>query len=283
MQGGAEKTMFQRILTSVIAVAVMIPFLCVSDTYVFVAAIAVFAAIAVYEMAGCIGTRKSPALFIPSLLVAAAAPFGARALGAELFLKAYLAVTFLYMFFLLCVAVLARGKMQIGSVGIQFFTTFYISIAFSGLILLRDMEHGLYIMLMALCSPWVCDIFAYFMGVFFGKHKLIPEISPKKTVEGSIGGTLFCTAAFAGYGYFIGQMTGHTPSYLALCIAGFAVAIVSQFGDLIASLIKREYGIKDYGHLFVGHGGVLDRFDSVMAVVPLVLMMALSGFFPFFS
>ena len=102
--------------------------------------------------------------------------------------------------------------------------------------------------------------------MLIGKHKLIPEVSPKKTIEGSIGGTLFCVLSFVVFGIVVDSFFGTNANLIFLAISGVFVAIVAQMGDLIMSLIKREYGIKDYGKLFPGHGGVLDRFDSILAV-----------------
>ena len=103
-----------------------------------------------------------------------------------------------------------------------------------------------------------------------GKHKLIPAVSPKKTVEGAIGGVVFCVLATVLFGFIIEKFFNTfgiaRANYLVLIIAGIFASVVSQTGDLIMSVIKRHYGIKDYGKLFPGHGGVLDRFDSVLAV-----------------
>ena len=110
------------------------------------------------------------------------------------------------------------------------------------------------------------DTFAYFTGMLFGKRKLIPNVSPKKTVEGSVGGTLFCVAFFVAYGAVLNNFTPYHINLLLIACAGLVSALVSQIGDLSMSVIKRTYGIKDYGKLFPGHGGVLDRFDSILAV-----------------
>ncbi len=109
------------------------------------------------------------------------------------------------------------------------------------------------------------DVMAYFSGFAFGKHKLCPNISPKKTVEGSVGGALGSLILCGLFGYFI------IPELIYHCmIIGFLGGIISQFGDLTASIFKRKMGIKDYGNLIPGHGGILDRFDSVMFTAPLV-------------
>ena len=109
------------------------------------------------------------------------------------------------------------------------------------------------------------DIMAYFTGFAFGKHKLCPNISPKKTIEGAIGGVLGSVILSGLFGYYV------TPDVFVHClIIGFLGGIVSQFGDLTASIFKRKMGIKDYGNLIPGHGGILDRFDSVLFTGPLV-------------
>lgn len=109
------------------------------------------------------------------------------------------------------------------------------------------------------------DIMAYFTGYAFGKHKLCPKISPKKTIEGSVGGTLGSIVLCGIFGFFFAR-----PFLVHCLIIGFLGGIISQFGDLTASVFKRKMGIKDYGNLIPGHGGILDRFDSVLFTGPLV-------------
>lgn len=135
------------------------------------------------------------------------------------------------------------------------------------------MKNGFYICLLAFIAPWVTDTFAYFCGRLFGRHKLIPSVSPNKTVEGSIGGSVFCSAACALYGYIMSGYVSGLPHFWYFAVLGLLVSVVSQIGDLIFSLIKRRYGIKDYGFVFPGHGGVLDRFDSIIATAPLILIV----------
>lgn len=108
------------------------------------------------------------------------------------------------------------------------------------------------------------DTCAYFAGYAFGKHKLIPKVSPKKTIEGSIGGILGSTLICLAFGYYF------NIDLKVIVILGFLGSIVAQVGDLFASSIKRYVGIKDYGKLIPGHGGILDRFDSVILVAPFV-------------
>ena len=130
--------------------------------------------------------------------------------------------------------------------------------------LVEQTQYGILIWLVVL-TAFGTDIMAYFSGFLFGKHKLCPKISPKKTIEGSIGGTLGSVVLSGLFGFFF------APEILVHClIIGVLGGIVSQFGDLTASIFKRKMGIKDYGNLIPGHGGILDRFDSVLFTGPLV-------------
>ncbi|MBR3599207.1 MAG: phosphatidate cytidylyltransferase, partial [Lachnospiraceae bacterium] len=125
-------------------------------------------------------------------------------------------------------------------------------------------EFGLLVWLIFL-TAFGTDIMAYFSGYAFGKHKLCPKISPKKTIEGSIGGILGSVILCGLFGYIV------MPRLLVHClIIGILGGVVSQFGDLTASIFKRKMGIKDYGNLIPGHGGILDRFDSVLFTAPMV-------------
>jgi phosphatidate cytidylyltransferase len=124
----------------------------------------------------------------------------------------------------------------------------------------------MFIYLLIFIGAWTTDIFAYFTGFFFGKHKLIEDVSPKKTIEGSVGGTIFCALAFVLTGIIVDAFFEGNANLVFLAISGICISVIAQVGDLIMSVIKRHYGIKDYGKIFPGHGGMLDRFDSILAV-----------------
>jgi phosphatidate cytidylyltransferase len=128
---------------------------------------------------------------------------------------------------------------------------------------------GLWSVALVLAIAWCTDTFAYFSGMLFGKKKLCPEISPKKTVAGAIGGTIFGTLA----GVVVFWIAKGTPVWGLIALP---VSIVSQLGDLAASVIKRRFGVKDYGKIFPGHGGVLDRFDSVIpsSIVTAIILIS---------
>ena len=146
----------------------------------------------------------------------------------------------------------------------------YLPVMLSYVYQIRITEGGaFYLCLMFLCS-WGCDTCAYCVGMLFGKRKLAPVLSPKKSIEGAIGGVVGSAILGAVYGIIVSDQLamGNVPLVFAvICAAG---AVISQFGDLIASGIKRQHGIKDYGNLIPGHGGILDRFDSVIFTAPLI-------------
>lgn len=128
-------------------------------------------------------------------------------------------------------------------------------------------------LIFTLLSATMTDTFAFFCGKFFGKHKLCPQISPKKTIEGAVGGIIFSVIITLSFGILAGEIFG---VYLGILkTAGIAVilSIFSEFGDLTASMIKRTYGVKDFGNLLPGHGGILDRIDSVIFIMPIAYFL----------
>ena len=263
--------MFKRILTGVIAFCfVLVPVLFFADTVVLPIAIALFGVVAAYEVLHCVGLHKNLWVSAPMYLVSAALPFGIRYFAVVSIIALPLALCVI-LIYLLAAAVFSHGKADIGDVSTSMVLWLYTLIGFAGLIIMHDfIRGGQYFYLLAFVGAWVTDTFAYFTGMLLGKHKLIPDVSPKKTVEGAVGGVVFCTLSFVGFGLLYNHLWvadgEKSIPLLAMAIVGFIVSIVSQIGDLSLSLLKRKYGIKDFGKIFPGHGGVLDRFDSVLAV-----------------
>ena len=171
--------------------------------------------------------------------------------------------------------------LEFGDVAAVFISVTYVTVSFTSMALTRYMKNGVYIFALVFVAAWMCDIFAYFTGRFFGKHKLAPHLSPKKTVEGSIGGIIFAILGCMLYGFVVSKATGLGASYLVLALLGLVLSIISQIGDLWASLIKRERGVKDYSRMLPGHGGVMDRFDSILAIA--TVLMAVCMVFPPFN
>lgn len=168
-------------------------------------------------------------------------------------------------------AVFEAGRMKFQQLAALVFGGMFLSYSFSSFIRLEASGiHRAYLLLPFILS-FACDTFAFFVGLTLGRHKLAPKVSPKKTVEGSVGGLLgnvLCGLFFVWVmdRFFGGSAIGYGPMALLALLCGVA----AQIGDLSFSLIKREFGIKDYGHLFLAHGGVLDRFDSVLFVAPVI-------------
>ncbi len=150
------------------------------------------------------------------------------------------------------------------------FLTLYITISVICIFLIKESHNTLTMLLVFICA-WGTDTFAYFGGRFFGKHKLIEHVSPKKTVEGAIAGVIGSLVLCALYSYFI--YNTDITYLLKGAIIGALGSILSQVGDLSASAIKRDAQIKDFGTIFPGHGGFLDRFDSVIFIAPVICMM----------
>lgn len=269
--------MLKRTITAFFIILITVPACLFSHTIVWPIFVSLLSFCAVYEMLGCVGTRRNIAVAVPALLAAAAFPFAVRLTDSvKDVLCLFLIGMIGYLVYLFALSVFSRGKMALDDVFATFTTVFYIIASFGALVLLRDRDFGLYLLILTLYGPWISDVFAYFCGRLFGRHKLIPDVSPNKTVEGAIGGVVFCALAAMLYGFVLTVVIGEIASvnYGALALIGAVIAVVSQIGDLIMSHIKRKYGIKDYGFVLPGHGGILDRFDSVLGVVPLVVILS---------
>lgn len=176
---------------------------------------------------------------------------------------------------LLAVYVLSYPKYHASQVMAVFFGVFYVAGMLSCIYQTRIMEMGAYIVWLIFLCSWGCDTCAYCVGVKFGRHKMSPVLSPKKSVEGAAGGlagTFLLTALYASV--FREQMGITAGQILLLAAISTAGGVISMIGDLAASAIKRNYEIKDYGTLIPGHGGILDRFDSVIFTAPVIYYLA---------
>lgn len=156
-------------------------------------------------------------------------------------------------------------------VTVAFFGIFYVAVMLSYLYQVRAMTDGIYLVWLIVISSWGCDTCAYCTGMLFGKHKLVPVLSPKKTIEGAVGGAVGALLLGLLFAFLFGDNTTELGNpYLTCAWSCFIAALISQVGDLAASAIKRNHEIKDYGHLIPGHGGILDRFDSVLFTAPAI-------------
>lgn len=230
-----------------------------------------------FEIFKCMEAHKNIALTLPLYAFAVAFPILQRLFENDVYV-AMIAImaAIAYIIYLFALIVWSHGRLTYANGASICLTSFYILLALNLIIYIRDFgDKGYLIYVLIFLGAWVTDVFAYFTGVFFGKHKLIEDVSPKKTIEGSIGGTVFCAASFALLGFIGDTFFGANANYLFLVISGLVMAVISQVGDLIMSVIKRHYKIKDFGKIFPGHGGMLDRFDSILAVTLGVALMCM--------
>lgn len=184
-----------------------------------------------------------------------------------------LAVIFLGLMF---VYVFSFPEFRAEQVMTTFFCAFYAPVLFTFIFLTRNLPNGIYMVWMIFISSWICDTCAYLSGMAIGKHKLAPILSPKKSIEGAVGGVVGAGLAGALFGWLVLErvFADQNITWIAavICAAG---AVISQVGDLAASGIKRNHDIKDYGKLIPGHGGIMDRFDSVLFTAPIIYYLAI--------
>ncbi|MBR4960875.1 MAG: phosphatidate cytidylyltransferase [Clostridia bacterium] len=288
--------MLTRIITAIAALCLFVPICIFSDTIVLEIAMAVLNVVAVWEIWHCVrGDDTTDTsryigsfwLYLPVVLASAVLVFVPRIFswfdGQHASLENRNAMYMVFMVFIclmlytFAVVVFSRGKIAVTNAAVMLMMSLYVTTAFVSILCLRSEANGAALFLLPFIGAWVSDTFAYFTGRLLGKHKLIPEVSPKKTVEGAIGGIVFTAVGFVVFGLIVREGNA-TPNFVLLAVSGAIVSVISQIGDLIASVVKRHYGIKDYGKLFPGHGGVMDRFDSVMATAPVLYM--LTALFP---
>ena len=188
-------------------------------------------------------------------------------------------VTVLFLMTLMVLSVVRHETVKFEDVGPALIAVLYTVVFFLHLAYLRQMDGGVALVFLAYIGAFIPDTAAYFAGNFFGKHKLIPAVSPKKTVEGAVGAVVGSLLIFLVYGLILSAI-GFMVNYFSLLLLSIVCGVVAQLGDLSASVIKRTYGTKDFGNLIPGHGGLLDRLDSVMFIAPIVYYFV--NFFPIF-
>ena len=259
-----------RVVSAIVALCLLVAVLFLFETAVLDVAIAALSVIAVYEMIKAVGLSKEKGF------TALCAAF-AGLLSTEYYMSFSSVSGFVELVFALIVLifVLAKHKkVKATDAAFAFFFTVIIPKAFSTLLIFRS--HGApvsyFLVIMSLAIAWLNDTCAYFSGYLFGKHKLCPEISPKKTVEGAIGGVLGDVAFCCVIAFIFTAVTEYTVNWLSLVVFLPIGAVAAIFGDLCASIIKRQFGVKDYGNIMPGHGGIMDRFDSWIFVAPLLYL-----------
>ncbi len=265
--------MKQRIITAIIAAALFIPFVIYGEVpfTLLVLAMAVVGfyeilkmkGISIFSVPGFIGLLTLIMLVIPKDWASEVE----QAIG----YSSVLMVVYGLMMLLLIYVVLVKNKITFDEVGFILLGAFYVGLGFHYLIETRN--YGLEFVVYCLLVVWTTDSGAYFVGRKLGKNKLWPEISPKKTVEGFVGGIVIAVIFAVGMQAIYPFANG----YVSLIFITIFASIIGQMGDLVESAIKRHFDVKDSGNILPGHGGILDRFDSLLFVVPLLHFLHLFG------
>lgn len=265
--------MLTRILTSIVLIAILLVLIFFCGTWFFAGIMSLACFVATYEMLKCMSLHKVYSISIPSYILSVLIPLMMKANifddSAYIYFIAFAAVYLLSLLVFFC----ENEKYSFDKVSQAFFMITYVITGFACLTRLGTTAKGTFWFVCVWVAAVFTDTFAYFTGRFFGKHKLCPKVSPKKTVEGAIGGVLFCTFAFFGYSFISRKFFSIEVDSLVFCIVAPFVSVIAQIGDLVLSAVKRKFNVKDYGKLFPGHGGVLDRFDSVIAVALLLSLV----------
>ncbi len=266
--------MLTRILTGIgMFFIIFLPGTIFSHTFVLPLICGVLSCIGSFEIIKCFGLHEKNSILVPSMVIGLCLPILVRYTFLGNGLHSIALLLLLYVFYMFSLPVFTNNEITFDDISKCALMTAYISIGFGSVVLLRDIEHGEYLFFLTFLGACITDIFAYFTGMLIGKHKLSPVISPKKTVEGAVGGVIACILSFVLYAYLLNTCLSVNINTVAFVILGLFTSIVSQLGDLSASAIKRKYEIKDYGFIFPGHGGVLDRFDSIIAVAPVLFLL----------
>ncbi|WP_280768947.1 phosphatidate cytidylyltransferase [Salipaludibacillus daqingensis] len=170
---------------------------------------------------------------------------------------------------LLALTVITKNAFTFDDAGFVILASVYVGLGFHYFMYARFLDNGLSLIIFILILVWATDSGAYFAGRRFGKRKLWPEISPKKTIEGSLGGTLLALIIGSVYTFFVPVFASWVMTVLFM----LAVSLTGQLGDLVESAFKRHYAVKDSGQVLPGHGGILDRFDSLIFVMPIIYLL----------
>lgn len=256
-----------RIITALVCIPLMILVFLFVPMWGVGIVVGVICAGAALELLRCVFAHAPKRVYASSMIVAFLLPF-LYSLGYE----GGMGFSFTLFFLMSCelmASYLGKKKVSFEMVAVSILAGALMPMMFGTLVRLGRIETiGRPLMFLPFIAAFSSDIGAYFVGRFLGKHKLAPQLSPKKTVEGAVGGLVIGALLTLAYGSYL-RYLGFQGSSAAILIYGVMCAGISQLGDLTFSAIKRQYGIKDYGKIFPGHGGFLDRFDSLYYVIPL--------------
>lgn len=279
------KSFFVRLASGIVLLAIAILTMAMGNLWLLVPLCAI-SLIAYRELTKALGAAGESGLTVPELIGLAGVIcyyvcawfVGAEGCSPVLLLACvmfqFMAEMFLY--------VVTFPRYHAGQIEACVFSFIYAPVMLAFVFLTRELGSiGIYTVWLILICSWGCDTCAYAVGIVLGKHKIFPQLSPKKTLEGCIGGVLGSALIGGIYGYFIAQSmyaaaeTERNAVPLLIAVICAVGAVMSMVGDLAASAIKRNHGIKDYGNLIPGHGGIMDRFDSMIVTAPMTYFLVL--------
>ena len=268
-----DETVKQRIISGATLIAFVAAIVIFNNSFPYALNIvlALVSAFGVWELIAALGIQQRHFLAWPSVAMALVLPFCPDFFYFQLAFYAYTLLIFTGLLF-------HHQEVSFRELGVIYSMSLLIPWGLSTLVSIRSLENGgheMFYVIVTIAAAWVADAGAYFVGSFFGKHKLCPNISPKKTIEGAIGGfvvniLLLLLIGFVFESYYQGDVQ---VRYWMLALIGAGGSLTSMLGDLSFSLIKRSCHIKDFGQVIPGHGGILDRFDSVIFVSPFVYLL----------
>lgn len=260
-----------RLISGIVLVITAFILLTGCNKYVMLSALEIISFIGMFELYRVFHIEKTPAG-----VVGYAAVFVYYANLLWNFIPDTMMFTLAVLVAFMAVYVFSFPKYRADQIVAGFFGIFYVAVMLSYIYQTRMLEKGIYVVWLIFICSWGCDTCAYCVGVLIGKHKMAPILSPKKSVEGAVGGVLGTALLTVLYGFIFKEQMEFSIEYIFVLAGISAVgALISMVGDLAASAIKRNYDIKDYGTLIPGHGGILDRFDSVIFTAPIIYYLAL--------
>lgn len=261
-----------RVIVAAIGLPLLLAIVLFCPVWCTAIVVAALSALAVYELLYTAGQLRHIRVIAYSAVVAASVPFWCCFGSPHVW---GLAIVWLYFAALFLELIVAKTKLPLSRLCVAAFSALVVPFLLSALVRILNLNYGRYYIIAALILPFASDSGAYFVGRAFGRHKLAPVVSPNKTVEGLIGGIAGSALLMLLYCLVLQLAFGFTVDYLAGAIYGVVGALAGVVGDLAFSVVKRQSGIKDYGNLLPGHGGALDRFDSMAVTAPLTELLLL--------
>lgn len=261
---------FKRVSSALIGFPLVAAIMILGNKYVISIGFAIIAMIAMNEYLLAVSKKSKPISWVAYLACALISLV--CLIPQTMYSSVILGAIFTILLILFAQVIITEMKTNFNDLVYTFVGIIYIPVFLSTIAMLRNLEHGKILIWYVIFAGWATDVFAYAIGKRFGKHKF-SKVSPKKSIEGVIAGTLGTVLVSLTYTYFINTYLAVEYSYATISIITLFLSLIGQVGDFAASTIKRYVEIKDYSNLIPGHGGMLDRIDSIMFIAPFAYMM----------